>query len=112
MDMKRRKKLLEQWKNRHPEMGVISICCTATGGLFFGMTNDTRAAFNGSRFKLSTGNHPNRPLQELWNQYGEEAFEFSVLRVLKYDNPQDDQTDKLTELLDQCLAETPQAERL
>ena len=27
MDTKRKKELLQQWKNRHPEMGVISFRC-------------------------------------------------------------------------------------
>ena len=31
MDMKRKKELLYEWKNRHPEMGVISIRCKITG---------------------------------------------------------------------------------
>lgn len=37
MDMKRKKELLNEWKNRHPEMGVISISCKPTGDLFLGI---------------------------------------------------------------------------
>ncbi len=35
MDIKRKRELLEAYKNRHPEMGVISFHCGATGESFF-----------------------------------------------------------------------------
>ena len=34
MDAKRKKDLLLQWKNRRPEMGLISITCKSTGEMF------------------------------------------------------------------------------
>ena len=49
MDIKRKKELLDAWKNRCPEMGVISICCKITGDLFLGISKDTRADFNSNR---------------------------------------------------------------
>ena len=112
MDMKRRKELLDQWKNRRPEMGVITVCCKENGALFAGISKDTQMAWNGLRFKLSLQSHPNRQLQALWEQYGEEQFCYAVVKVLKYENPEDDQTEKLTALLDQYLEQTPQARRL
>ena len=30
MDIKRKKELLEEWRNRHPEMGVIYFKCKET----------------------------------------------------------------------------------
>lgn len=112
MDAQRRKELLLEWKNRRPEMGVISILCKATGDLFFGTSKDTRADFNSNRCKLSNNNHPNRRLQELWNEYGEAGFEFSTEKVLNYKDPADDHTEKLNELLEQCLTESPQAKKI
>ncbi len=112
MDMKRRKELLDQWKNRRPEMGVITVCCKETGALFAGISKDTQKEWNGLRFKLSLQLHPNRQLQALWGQYGEEQFSYAVVKVLKYENTEDDQTDKLTALLEQYLEQTPQARRL
>lgn len=35
MDIKRKKELLEIYKNRHPEMGVISYRCRETGEVFW-----------------------------------------------------------------------------
>lgn len=112
MDIKRKKELLDAWKNRHPEMGVISIRCKSTGDLFLGISKDTRADFNSNRFKLSANGHPNRQLQELWNRYGEPNFEFSVAKILKYESPTDDHTDELKLLLERCLMEAPQARRI
>ena len=86
MDKAQRKALVEEWKNRCPEMGVISIRCKATGEAFLGASKDTKADFNSNRFQLSAGMHPNKRLAELWNQYGEGGFELSVVKVLKYNN--------------------------
>lgn len=47
MDIKRKKELLEAYRNRHPEMGVISYRCKETGELFLGISNDTNCVNNG-----------------------------------------------------------------
>ncbi|MFC4600226.1 hypothetical protein [Cohnella hongkongensis] len=51
-------------------------------------------------------------LQELWNQYGSEGFELSVIKVLKYDDPHEDHTAKLEGLSEQCLADDVNARRI
>lgn len=56
--------------------------------------------------------HPNKALQTLWDKYGEDGFEYTVAKVLKYDDPQEDQTEKLEKLLEECMSETPSAQRL
>lgn len=112
MDLKRKKELLNEWKNRHPEMGLISITCKVTGEMFAGISTDTQFAFNRHCFQLSAKLHPNKQLQSLWEQYGESGFEYAVVKVLKYENPADGQTDKLNELLEEYLMEMPQVRRL
>ena len=112
VDIKRKRELLDEWKNRHPEMGVIAFKCVATGEEFMGISKDTKADFNSNRFKLSAGGHPNKRMQELWDQYGENGFESSVLQLLKYESPQDDHTVELEDLLKQCMAKAPQARRI
>ena len=126
MDAKRKKDLLLQWKNRRPEMGLISITCKSTGEMFgliaitckstgemfVDISTDTQFAFNSHRFKLSANFHPNKRLQQLWQQYGENGFDYAVVKILKYENKDDDQTEKLTLLLEEYLAQTPQARRL
>jgi hypothetical protein len=112
MDIKRKKELLEAFKNRHPEMGVISYRCKENGEVFLGISKDTKADFNSTNFKLAANLHPNKQLQELWNEYGPEVFELSVIKVLKYDDPHEDHTVELESLREQCLAADPKARRI
>lgn len=109
MDTAKRKELVNEWKMRHPEMGVISFKCKATDESFLGISKDTKSDYNSTRFKLQLGGHPNKHMQKLWNQYGEDGFEFYVLKVLKYDDPQKDYTEQLLALRDECLVDYPHA---
>lgn len=112
METNRKKQLLEEYKNRHPEKGVISFHCKATGETFLGISKDTRADLNSNRFKMSAGGHPNKRMQELWNQYGENSFEVTVPKILKYEDPTENHTGKLQELYEQCLAAYPEAKKI
>ncbi len=112
MNMQRKKQLIEAYKNRHPEMGVISFRCKATGESFLGISKDTKTGFNGIRVRLAANYHPNKRLQELWNAYGADGFECSVVKTLKYEDPHEDHTNKLEALREQCLADDPQARRI
>lgn len=111
MDTKRKHELLETWKNRRPEMGVISIRCCATDEMFLATATDIPAKFNRIRFQLHAGNCPNKRLQELWTQYGEDAFELQVVKHLEYDDPGEDQQADLETLCELCLLENPRAMR-
>lgn len=112
MDKARKKELLEAYKNRRPEMGVISYRCKETDEVFLGISKDTKTDFHSTNFKLTANWHPNKRLQELWNKYGREGFELSVIKVLKYDDPNKDHTEKLESLREQCLAANPNARRI
>ena len=111
MDIRRKPELLEAWKNRHPEMGVISFRCSTTDETFLATATDIPAKFNRIRFQLSAGNCPNKRLQELWEQYGEDAFELQVMKRLEYDDPEEDHKDELETLCELCLLENPNARR-
>lgn len=112
MDLKRKKELLLEWKNRRPEMGVISFRCKETGESFLGISKDTKASFNSNRVRLSGGTHPNKRLTELWNQYGENGFELDVIKVLKYESPSDDHMDELEKLRKDCLEKDEKARKI
>lgn len=111
MDTNRKQKLLEAWKNRRPEMGVISIQCCATKEMFLATATDIPAKFNRIRFQLHAGNCPNKRLQELWTQYGEDAFELQVVKRLKCDDSEEDKQVELDTLYELCLLENPRARR-
>lgn len=112
MDINRKKELIEAYKNRNPEMGVISYRCKETGESFLGISKDTKADFNSANMKFNASWHPNKRLQELWNKYGQDGFELSVIKVLKYDNPHEDYTEKLESMREQCLEADPNAMKL
>jgi len=112
MDTSKKKELLAQWKERHPEMGVISIQCTATGEQFLDTSRDTATGFNRHRFQLAGNLHRNKDLQKLWNSYGEAGFVYSVVSVLDYEKDEDVKAEDLDELLELCLLELPSARRV
>ena len=112
MEKDKRRELMDAYRNRHPEMGVIAIRCTATGDAFFGASKDTRADINSNRFKLSSGSHRNRELMGLWDRYGADACEFSVERVLDYEDPAEDHSDELELLTEECLEAHPGSGRI
>ena len=112
MDTKRKKELLESYKNRDPEMGVISFQCSRTGESFLAPATDIPAKFNRIRFQLSAGNCPNKRLQELWTQYGEGAFTLQIVKQLEYDDAKEDHTEELEPLFELGLLEQPNASRI
>jgi group I intron endonuclease len=59
--------------------GVYQILCKPTGKIYVGGTVNLRARWEQHRRCLRRGNHPNAYLQNAWNKYGEENFEFSIL---------------------------------
>ena len=93
-------------------MGVISFQCCTTSEVFLTTAADTTAKLNRVRFQLSAGQCPNKRLQELWTQYGEDDFELGVVKVLEYDDPTEDHTEELETLYELCLLENPKAKRI
>ena len=112
MDAARKKALLAAYKNRKPEMGIIAIRCAETNETFLTPATDIAAYCNRIRFQLSAGNCPSQQLQQLWRQYGQDAFSFEVVKRLKYEDPQADHTDELAALYESCLQEDTMARRL
>ena len=112
MDREKRRELMESYKSRHPEMGVVAIRCTATGDVFVGASKDTKADINSNRFKLESGSHRNTALRKLWEQYGAGSFEFYVSDTLEYDDETEDYSDKLEALLVRRLEAMPGSTRI
>lgn len=111
MEKEKRRELMEAYKGRHPQMGVVAIRCMATGDAFFAAAKDTKAVINGARFQLELGSYRNRELMRLWKEYGPESFEFFVAKELKYEDPAEDHSGELEALLAECLTE-PGAKKL
>ena len=114
MDNDRKRQLKRSYKERRPEMGIVSFCCEPTQDLFLAWAKDTQAVINSNRFQLSADSHPNLTLQNLWNTHGPEAFAITVLETLPYeeDDSKDDYTEDLQTLLELCLSHSPQAQKM
>lgn len=111
-DAARKKRLLEEYKNCRPEMGVVSLTCRETGEAFLGASKNTQADFNSVCFKLSAGGFPNRRLQELWNQYGPQGFDLEVLETLKPKDTIEDEGPRLEALRQKYLDQNPKASKI
>lgn len=114
MNMSRKKQLLAEYKNRSVEMGVISIRCKETDEDFLGIANDTKTECRKQCGRLDINSHPNKRLQELWNTYGKDGFELSVVKVLKNEEaiPIADPTFKLEALRKECFEKNPEAKKI
>lgn len=109
MNIDKKKQLQEAYKNRHPEIGVCSYRCVASGESFLEASKDTKATFNKTNFELSMGSLRNKHFQTLWNQHGAEGFEQTVLRTLDYKDLVDVNWDDLAALFELCLEDDSNA---
>lgn len=64
------------------QSGVYQILCVPSGKIYIGSTVDLRVRWERHCWSLRRGKHRNAHLQQAWNLYGEEGFEFSVLEYV------------------------------
>jgi len=62
--------------------GVYQIRCMPTGKIYVGSAVDLRERWEHHCRSLCRGDHHNIHLQNAWDKYGEENFEFSVLELV------------------------------
>jgi hypothetical protein len=72
----------EKCKSRKAARGVFAVRCTATGQIWVDSSPNLDAARNGAGFFLRHRYHHNKALQNEWNTYGEEAFQYEILEKL------------------------------
>ncbi|MDQ0272670.1 GIY-YIG nuclease family protein [Cytobacillus purgationiresistens] len=80
--MDRKKELKQLYKESEIEAGVYQIKNKQTGKVFVASTPNLKT-LNGKKFMLKNGTFINKELQADWNRAGEDAFEITVLEVLK-----------------------------
>ena len=78
-----KKKLKEEYKNMVPPKGVFAFRNIKTGRVFLGSSLNLKNKDATLKMMLKVGNHFNRALQEDWNKYGEESFEYEILETLE-----------------------------
>lgn len=78
-----RKAALRAYKERKVRPGVYAVRHRGTGRAWADSTPDLDTARNGLWLRLNQGRHLDKGLQEAWNRFGEEAFEYAILEVLE-----------------------------
>lgn len=97
----KRKELINNYKQQEIEMGIIQILNTVNGYSFVDICSNLYKPFESIKFKLNFGNMKVKGLQEDWDNYGEDSFEFKVVEKLKKkeNSTEKEALDDLKELL-------------
>jgi hypothetical protein len=95
--MKTRKEINREYQERVKPSGVFQIKNLANGKVLLGSSLNLEGPLNKHRFMLKINSHPNKELQEDWNELGPEQFSFAVLETVNIsDNPNFNLKDELT----------------
>jgi group I intron endonuclease len=73
------------YKEAKQPMGVYRIRTLQNDKVYIGFATDLEARLNRHRAELKFGSHRNKELQEIWNSFGESAFEFEILDMLDHE---------------------------
>lgn len=80
--MDKKKELKNLYKEIKITAGIFQIKNLKNQKTFIKSSRNLKT-MNGQHFQLEHGGHPNKKLQQEWNEFGKEAFVFEVLEVLK-----------------------------
>ena len=112
--MDRKKELKEQYKQMRPQMGVYLLRCRQADRVYIGASQNIKGMLNRIRFQLAAGSIPNRRLQKIWDDYGNDSFTEEVVEVLEYgrDESKTDYTEELEILKEMCKEKYREAEEI
>jgi hypothetical protein len=80
-----KKEAIRKFKERKPSLGAYAVRCTTSGQVWVGTSRNLDATRNGCWFSLRNRGHIEKSLQQEWNAYGEEAFQYEILETLEED---------------------------
>jgi hypothetical protein len=86
MDIKRKRELLQAYREMPTYYGVIQIKNNENGKIFIETVPNTKNRWNYYKLNLNENFFVNSELQKDWNLYGERAFSFEVLWEKKTDD--------------------------
>ncbi len=89
MDRSDRRRAVQAYKERKPQIGVFAVRCLATGQAWVAGSRHLDTERNGLWFTLRLGGHPNRTLQAAWSTHGEAGFAYEALERLETDAVED-----------------------
>ncbi|HTK81733.1 MAG TPA: GIY-YIG nuclease family protein [Bacteroidota bacterium] len=103
--MKSKEELKREYKERPKPAGIFRIRNNANGKSLLGSSLNLEGPLNAHKFMLTIGRHQNEVLQNDWNKFGADQFDFEILEVVKVkDDPSFSIEDELT-LLEQIWVE-------
>ena len=81
----------EKIKQYHKNLpaAVYKIENTKTGQVYIGQSTGYKSRWNGHKSKLRRNKHKNPKLQEDYNKYGPDAFEFKIIKEFPSDTASD-----------------------
>jgi hypothetical protein len=95
--MKTRKEIHLDYKERVKPSGVFQIKNLANGKVLLGSSLNLEGPLHKHRFMLKINGHPNKELQQDWNELGADQFLFEILETVQSsDNPNFNLKDELT----------------
>jgi hypothetical protein len=80
---KTRKEINRQYKERVKPSGVFQIKNMTNGKVLLGSSLNLEGPLNKHRFMLRIGSHPNKELQQDWNELGPGQFVFEILETVQ-----------------------------
>ena len=83
MNLISKKDIKREYKERKKPAGVFQVRNTVNSKVLIGSSLNLEGILNSQEFKLSIGGHPNKELQEEWNEYGSDKFSFEILEVVQ-----------------------------
>ena len=99
----RKKELTRAYKESPKTIGAYCIRNLQNQKCFVGISQDVDARINRHRFQLNNNSEQDlKDLQDDWQPFGHEAFEFSVLEEMQKDSDEDVQTWLDTQQLKWC----------
>ena len=97
MGMKTRKEIHREFKERVKPSGVFQIRNMANDKVLLGSSLNLEGPLNKHKFMLTINGHPNKELQQDWNELGPDQFSFEILETVQTsDNPNFNLKDELT----------------
>ena len=96
-NLKTRKEINREYKERVKPSGVFQIKNMANGKVLLGSSLNLEGPLNKHRFMLRIDSHPNKELQKDWNELGPDQFTFEILETVPIkDDPNFNLKDELT----------------
>lgn len=83
IDKSERKRIIDEYRQQKVYMGVYQLRNAKNGRAFIESASNLKSRELTLRMMLDDGRHPNRLLQQDWDECGSEAFEYSVLEEVE-----------------------------